>query len=319
VSVLDDVLVVTVRKSFWASPQAERWPRRLYARVFYGHSSNRFNSVVVTLRTLLAVWIRRPRLIVLGSVERATSWLIRARGLGLLRGTPLVVTNHLDLSDAELAQVECVILYARPVIEDARPALRDRATFIPLPADGDFAAASRNGTGTGRVFAGGGADRDFASLIRAVEGTPIQLEIVTFDPAMLGWEGELPANVTVHWRMPLEAFLPRLARSEFVVVPLRTPGSPHGQTTVVQALALGKAVVATRTPGVLDYVEDGKEGLLVEPGDIEGYRTSATRLSEDPDFRQACEQNARAKSAMLTYDVFGDRLAALCKELVDRA
>ncbi len=38
-SELDDVLVVTVRKSFWASSEAERWPRRLYARVYRGHSS----------------------------------------------------------------------------------------------------------------------------------------------------------------------------------------------------------------------------------------------------------------------------------------
>lgn len=313
---LDDVLVVTVRKSFWASPEAEAFPRRLYARVLWGHSSGRLNSLLVTLRVLVAIRLRRPRLVVLGSVERAVHWLIRARRLGLLRGARLVVTNHLDLSDAELREVERVILYSRGVIERQRRLLRERAVFFPLPADGDFQAARRVAGRGAYVFAGGGADRDFASLVDAVRDTDVTLEIVTFSPATLGYEGELPANVHVRWRMPLPAFLTRLAGALLVAVPLRDDSSPLGQTTVVQALALGKAVVTTRSPGVEEYVRDGREGLLVDAGDVDGYRRAILALVQDGELRRACEGHARARANELSYRAFRERLVALCGELL---
>src|SRR5712691_10432938 len=101
---LEDVTVVTVRKSFWASPEAEVFPHRVEARVYYGHSTNLLNTLVVTLRGLLAILVRRPKVVLLGSVERAVPWFIRARRLGLLRGSRLVVTNQLHLSDEQLQQ-----------------------------------------------------------------------------------------------------------------------------------------------------------------------------------------------------------------------
>jgi glycosyltransferase involved in cell wall biosynthesis len=312
---LDDVLVVTVRKSFWASPEAETFPHRLYARVFYGHSSQLLNSLVVALRALGAILVRRPRVLVLGSVERTVPWFIRARRLGLLRPAKLVVTNQLHLDDRQLAQVDRNIVYSSTWIERQRPAVQRSAAFTPLPADGDFDAARRNAARGDHVFAGGGAGRDFHSVIKAVRGTDAALEIVTFTAATLGWEGELPPNCTVRWRMPVQAFLERMASAAFVVVPLLDPDSDFGQTTVVQALALGKAVVATRSPGVVDYVEDGQEGFLVEAGDVEAYRRVILRLSGDPALRAACEERARVRAETLTYAGFAARLAGLCAEV----
>jgi glycosyltransferase involved in cell wall biosynthesis len=310
---LDGVLVVTVRKSFWASPEADAFRRRIYARVVYGHSTNTLNSALVALRALLSVLLRPPRVVVLGSVERLVPWIIRARRAGLLRGAKLVVTNQLELDDGQLAQVDRVILYARPLIAAGRPALRERAVFAYLPADGDFEAARRAASEGGYVFTGGGADRDFASVIEAVGGTEIPLEIVAFSTEALG---PVPANCVVRGRMPLPGFLEHMAGARFVVVPLRDPSSPHGQTTVVQALALGKAVIATRSPGVADYVEDEQEGLLVEAGDVAGYRRAILRLADDAELREACERNACARAGMLTYAGFRAMLVQECRSLM---
>jgi glycosyltransferase involved in cell wall biosynthesis len=309
---LDDVLVVTVRKSFWASREAEMFPHRVYARVLYGHSTHLVNSLLVAARALAAILVRRPRVVVLGSVERTVPWFIRARRLGLLGRARLVVTNQLHLDDAQLEQVDGNVVYSSAWIERQRPSVRRAAVFTPLPADGDFDAARLAAEPGGHVFAGGGAGRDFRSLIEAVRGTDVELEIVTFSPETLGWDGELPPNCSVRWRMPVQAFLERMAAAAFVVVPLRDPDSDFGQTTVVQALALGKAVVATRSPGVVDYVVDGQEGFLVEAGDVAGYREAVLRLAHDPELRAACEQRARERAESLTYASFAARLAALC-------
>jgi glycosyltransferase involved in cell wall biosynthesis len=311
---LDDVLVVTVRKSFWASPEAEAFPHRVYARVLYGHSTNLVNSLVGFLRGLLAAWLRRPRVLVLGSVERTVPWFIRARRYGLLGRARLVVTNQLHLDDEQLREVDRIVVYSQAWIERQRAAVRERAVFAPLPADGDFAAARRT-AGDGCVFAGGGAGRDFASVIEALRDTEVPLEIVTFSPETLAWEGELPRNCRVLWRIPPEEFLERLAGALVVVVPLRDPDSDFGQTTLVQALSLGKAVVATRSPSVVDYVRDGVEGLLVDPGDVAGYRDAVVRLVRDEALRNRCEAHARERAELLTYARFRDRLVELVTAL----
>jgi glycosyltransferase involved in cell wall biosynthesis len=310
---LDDVLVVTVRKSFWASPEAEVFPHRAYARVLYGHSTNLVNSVLVFVRALAAIAVRRPRVVFLGSVERTVPWFIRARRMGLLGRARLVVTNQLHLSEAQLRLVDRNVVYSQAWIDAQSKPARERAVFAPLPADGDFDALEPRDDGY--VFAGGGAGRDFATLIESLRDTGLSLRIVTFSPATLGWSGELPSNVEVEWTMPLPQFLDRVAGARIVVVPLRDGSSDFGQTTVVQALSLGKPVVATRSPGVVDYVHDEREGLLVEPGDVAGLRAAVLRLEGDRELREACSRHAFERSRLSTYGAFANFVADVCGAL----
>jgi glycosyltransferase involved in cell wall biosynthesis len=310
---LGDVLVVTVRKSFWASHEAERFPQKVYARVFYGHSTNLFNSVVVFAHALAAIALRRPRVVLLGSVERTVPWFIRSRRLGLLGRARLIVTNQLHLSAKQLRFVDRNVVYSQAWIDAQPEFVRERAVFVPLPADGDFGALTTRDDGY--VFAGGGAGRDFETLIEALRDTPLRVRIVTFSPSTLGWPGELPANVEVEWTMPLPQFLERAACARIVVVPLRNGSSDFGQTTVVQSLALGKPVVVTRSPGIVDYVHDGREGLLVEAGDIAACRAAVLRLDTDAELREACRRYALERARLSSYSAFADRIADLCRAL----
>lgn len=304
-----------MRKSFWASEEAERFPHRVYERVFLGHSTNLANAVVGFVRAMAAVAARRPRIIVLGSVERMVPWFIRARRLGLLGRARLVVTNQLQLTDEQLRVIDGNVVYSQAWIDEQRPAVRERAVFAPLPGDGDFAAvAVEDGA---YVFTGGGAGRDFPTLISALRDTGVALRIVTFSRSTLGWDGPLPPGVEVEWTLPPIEFLAHIAAARLVVVPLRDARSDFGQTTVVQALSLGKPVVATRSPGVVDYVHDGLEGLLVDAGDVDGYREAVLRLWHDDELRRRCSLNARARAQLSTYSAFADRLENVLRAYCD--
>jgi glycosyltransferase involved in cell wall biosynthesis len=312
---LDDVLVVCVRKSFWSSPEAEIFPRRIYTRIFYGHSTNLLNSAFVALRGLFAVWMRRPRVVLLGAVERTVPWFIRARQYGLLRGAKLVLINQLSLTAEQLEHVDRVIVHATEFTRRPGP-LRERAVFVPIPADGDFARAAKEATQRDVVFTGGMEGRDFRSVIEAVRGEDVPLELITFSPETLGFDGEVPPNVDVHWRMPVWDFLARMASSLFVVVPLRSADSPHGQMFTVQALALGKPVIATRSPGVDDYLTDGREGFLVDVGDVAGYRKAILTLLRDVELRERFAREALARTEERSYPSYAQHLRALCLELL---
>jgi len=56
--------------------------------------------------------------------------------------------------------------------------------------------------------------------------------------------------------------------------------------SVIEAMAEGLPVVCTRSGGINETVVDGKTGILVTPGDIEGQADAIFRLSMDVSLRQ---------------------------------
>ncbi|MFH0918593.1 MAG: lipopolysaccharide heptosyltransferase II, partial [Candidatus Omnitrophota bacterium] len=64
---------------------------------------------------------------------------------------------------------------------------------------------------------------------------------------------------------------------------------------VVEAQASGVPVVATKVGGVVDIIEDGKNGLLVPPADHKSMAEAIMRIFKDPQFARELAQNAYAK------------------------
>ncbi len=69
---------------------------------------------------------------------------------------------------------------------------------------------------------------------------------------------------------------------------------------VLQYLAMGKPVVATKTPGVAHFIKHGENGLLVSPDDPEGFAEAILRIYRDIELREKLERNARP--SVLQYD-----------------
>ena len=78
---------------------------------------------------------------------------------------------------------------------------------------------------------------------------------------------------------------------------------PHG---VVESLAVGTPVLATRAGGVAEVVEDGRNGLLVEPGDADALAAAIRRYFEDDDLRA----RLRAAAAPSVADYAPERVYA---------
>ncbi|BCA54239.1 putative Glycosyl transferase group 1 [Nitrospira sp. KM1] len=56
---------------------------------------------------------------------------------------------------------------------------------------------------------------------------------------------------------------------------------------IVEAMAAGKAVIATRTGGIPEVVEEGRTGLLVQPGDPAQLRDAVLQVLQNPERRNA--------------------------------
>jgi glycosyltransferase involved in cell wall biosynthesis len=83
---------------------------------------------------------------------------------------------------------------------------------------------------------------------------------------------------------------------------------------VIEALASGAAVVSTRVGAVEALVRDGEDGLLVEPGDVEGLGDALRSLLLDPSF---AGRLGRAAAARAKTDFDPDAMVAGLAEVYD--
>ncbi len=130
-----------------------------------------------------------------------------------------------------------------------------------------------------------GADphRDFALLLRIAARHP-EVPFLIVGGAVLARElGPLPANVQLEVDIPLTEVRDRLARARVVALPVR-PNSYSGATTVLlQAMAMAKPVVVSRTPAIASgyRLGDGENCVLVEPGDEQAFEQALLGVLAD--------------------------------------
>jgi glycosyltransferase involved in cell wall biosynthesis len=65
--------------------------------------------------------------------------------------------------------------------------------------------------------------------------------------------------------------------------------------TLMEAMASGLPVVASRLSGLPELIEDGRSGLLVPPGDARALADALARLCAEPELRAALGRGARAR------------------------
>jgi glycosyltransferase involved in cell wall biosynthesis len=61
----------------------------------------------------------------------------------------------------------------------------------------------------------------------------------------------------------------------------------------LEAMAMGKPVLASRVGGLVELVKDGETGMLFEPENIKSFCETATRLLSDSALRDRLGNNAR--------------------------
>jgi glycosyltransferase involved in cell wall biosynthesis len=109
-----------------------------------------------------------------------------------------------------------------------------------------------------------------------------------------------------------------LAAADLLVLPSLI--LPDGRTEsapliLLEAMAAGLPVVATRVGGNAELIRNGVNGLLVPPGEVEPLREAMAGLLVDPRFRRRLGREARRTAATHTWEDVGPLLRALLEEL----
>jgi glycosyltransferase involved in cell wall biosynthesis len=259
-------------------------------------------------------------------------------------GIPLALLHKLTLVDRDLVliaswlssglkatmlrdlrvhtRLRAIVSYGSSQLDIAATRLgvpRDKLHLALSPVDERFwrpgPSASNN-----RICAVGSSGRDYETLFAALRGLDLELRVAV-------GSGELPArllerrldgagpppNAQFRHYKPLE-LRELYGSSRFVVVPLEDVDYDAGVTALTEAMAMGKAVIATRTRGQIDLIEDGQQGIYVRPGEPRELRAAIERLVADP---AEADRMGRAGRALVearhTLDEYATRVAAIIR------
>lgn len=129
----------------------------------------------------------------------------------------------------------------------------------------------RTDVGTdGPIFSGGRSLRNYALLAEAARQLPFAVTAAA--PRSMFGDAPLPPNLEVSEVTPARYF-ELLRDARLVVLPLEhREDRTAGQTTLLDAMALGKLVIVTETIGISEYVEDGVTGRVVPAGNADALR-----------------------------------------------
>ncbi len=143
----------------------------------------------------------------------------------------------------------------------------------------------------GYIFCGGNTRRDFQTLLKAVDGLPYPVRIVTMGEAVIQGHGSsldertLPTNVQVVRHDGSDSFLDFIARARLVALPIKRGNiSASGIGVYLASMALGKCVVISEGPAVNRVVPDGA-ALIVPPEDPAALRAALVRAYSDDAYR----------------------------------
>jgi glycosyltransferase involved in cell wall biosynthesis len=266
------------------------------------------DTVGIPLTLLKRVGLLRPPLVytAIGLPERLAQikrGRTRRRYADALRQTRKVVVY--SLAEAE---------WLREWVGSAAPDIE----FVPFGVDVDAFRPAEEPTTEDVVSVGADPRRDFR-LLTAIAARHPELSFRIVTTAEHTRElGKVPQNVALERDLTLEQVRDRLAGGRVIALPVRANSYSGATTVLLQAMAMAKPVVVSRTDAIAaGYgLQDGANCRLVEPGDTEAFEQALLGT-----LAASAELGARARELVareFTWERYTDRLWEMLSATWDR-
>ena len=256
-----------------------------------------------------ALGLRRPKWVVFdysiaGLIGNRTNWRQRMLHRIVSRAADGIVT--ISEHEAERAR-------------ELFPHLASRITFIPLGTDIGYFSPDDTIADGGVLTVGKDPYRDYSTLLSAVAMSGLPCTIVTNRPELIAPFQPLPGTVTMR-TASAQSLREEYGRARIFALSLSTTSGRNdavGCSTLVEAMAMGKAIVATKTSTMEAYIEDGVSGVLVPEGDAEAMATAIRELWGDEAKRRRLGEAARRFAVeQLDAERFAGALACFFKSVI---
>lgn len=142
-----------------------------------------------------------------------------------------------------------------------------------------------------------GKDDRFASMIRLKAASPAFSGRVR----MLGSRQDVPDILSI----------------SSIVLHASTKPEPFGRT-FLEGMALGRPVIASNEGGPLDVIDDGVDGLLIEPRNPRVLAEAVIRLLSDPALCESLGRNAAQKARNYSIENHTAAISAVLRRIMER-
>lgn len=137
---------------------------------------------------------------------------------------------------------------------------------------------------------------EFAIRALAMPAVPanIELHIVGNGPdedRLRSMVADLDLSPRVHFLGFRRDIYDFIAHCDVLLMPSLHEGLPY---TLIEGMALGRAIVASRVGGLSEVLEDGKTAVLAPPGDVSALAAALQRVSQDDSLRRSLGEHARS-------------------------
>ncbi len=167
------------------------------------------------------------------------------------------------------------------------------------------------------ILSAGRTGRDYATLASAVKHINKKVVIVSDSESIKGIT--FSPNVEVMCNIPYSHYLDLLHRCRIVVVPLKKLVKSTGQVVILEAMGLGKPVIATTATGTVDYIKDGTNGLLVPIEDPNALKAGILRLYDNIKLYDKIASNALGSVRKNhTFDIYTTRILRTAYEIAGK-
>jgi glycosyltransferase involved in cell wall biosynthesis len=219
-----------------------------------------------------------PAGLMLGRKIEAAEFVACVSWFGRAQGMRLVPADHWQ----KMHVIRCGLPFDRVPLKS--PAEANMQTMICVGR----LSPEKGQTGLLRAFAKLRARRP-ELMLRLVGDGPDRMSLEA-----LAKELGLTDAVTFAGRLPEEETLAEIARSDLLVLPSFMEGLP---IVLMEAMAVGVPVIASRVAGIPELVEDGETGLLFTPSDWDELASRIDFLLGDEAQRTRLTEKAKAKVA----------------------
>jgi glycosyltransferase involved in cell wall biosynthesis len=229
-----------------------------------------------------------------------------------------------DVYAKALGSASGIVAYSEHEAETIRDWLRKRGAEVPVafvPFGVDVESFRPGGAAPDLDVVSVGADphRDFELLLSVARSLPDARFLVVTTADHAPSLAERPPNVSVETDLPFDEMRARLERARVVALPVRDNSYSGATTVLLQAMALAKPVVVTRTAAIAaGYgLVDGENVRLSVPGDAGTFSAAVESLLADEVHARRLGVRARETvESALGWNVYVDGLEARLRAAV---
>lgn len=162
-----------------------------------------------------------------------------------------------QLVNKTLQNVKNVIVYSSREIDyyaTVFPSYQDKFKFVHYGLDYDNQRVYQGSLPAKYIFSGGGSNRDYDTLVKAVEASTLSIPcVIATQPWRVPVHG---SNIQVLSDVVVETFGDVLGKSETLVLSLKDVDLSAGHMVMLQAMSLGVPIIVNDIPSVRDYVDE---------------------------------------------------------------